>query len=129
MARGTIPDNDITASSVTNSDSYAHYARLGDKKAWVPDTIDKHPWIQVNLPKGMNITAIAVQGLKGSGRYITRFYLSYGDDGNTWMNYTVQGETKVSLLLGMVFLLLFISAKVTLLNYAQEPSAGVEQIS
>ena len=128
MARGTIPDNNITASTVMNSDSYAHNARLGNREAWTADTLDKHPWIQVNLQKGMNITAIAAQGLKGSG-YITRFYLSYGDDGNAWMNYTVQGETKVSLLLVMFFLLLFISAKVTLLNYAQESSAGVEQIS
>ena len=99
MASGTIPDSDITSSPVMNSDSYAHYARLGNNKAWTADESDKHPWIQVNLQKGMNITAIAVQGLKGS--YITRFYLSYGDDGNNWMNYTVQGKTKVSFFLGM----------------------------
>ena len=100
MARGTIPDGDITSSSVQNSNSYAYYARLGNKKAWTADKFDKHPWIQVNLQKGMNMTVIAVQGLKGSG-YIARFYLSYGDDGNNWMNYTVQGKTKVSLLLRM----------------------------
>ena len=101
MATGTIPDNDITSSTVRNSDSYARYARLGNKRAWTPDTFDRdmYPWIQVNLQKGMNITAIAVQGLKGS--YITRFYLSYGDDGNTWLNYTVQGKTKVSFFLGI----------------------------
>ena len=97
MTRGTIPDSDITASTVYNSDSYPQFARLGNNRAWTADPTDKHPWIQVNLQKGMNITAIAVQGLKGSG-YITWFHLSYGDDGNTWMNYTVQGGIKVSFL-------------------------------
>lgn len=118
MASGAIPDSDITASSVMNSDSYAKDARLGNKKAWTADhTFDKHPWIQVNLQKGMNITAIALQGLEGS--YITRFYLSYGDDGNTWMNYTVQGKTKVSFSLGIdIHYFAQLCAKLTLLNYA-----------
>ena len=98
MARGTIPDNDITASTVYNSDAYPQFARLGNNRTWTADPTDKNPWIQVNLQKGMDITAIAVQGLKGRG-YITGFHLSFGDDGNTWMNYTVQGETKVSFFL------------------------------
>ena len=92
LARGTIPDSDITASSVLNSDSHPYYARLGNHKAWIP--YDNHPWIQVNLQKVTNITAIATQGFQSDripSSYVTWYYLSYGDDGNAWVNYTIQG--------------------------------------
>ena len=93
MARGTIPDDDIKSSSVLNSDSYASNARLGNTKAWKADTSDRNPWIKVNLQQGRNITAITTQGFQDS--YVTRYYLSYGDDGKMWMNYTYQGILQV----------------------------------
>ena len=77
-----------------NSDSHAYYARLGNKKAWIPHGHDNHPWIQVNLQKVINITAIATQGFQSdriSSSYVTRYYLSYDDAGNTRVNYTIQG--------------------------------------
>lgn len=93
MAKGSIPDSDITASSELNSNSSAFHGRLGNTKAWIPNSNDKHPWIQVNLKYRRNITAIATQGLQGS--YVKWYYVSYGDDGSTWRNYTVQGIRKV----------------------------------
>ena len=94
MARSDIPDGDITASSQLNSDSSAFHARLGNTKAWIPSSNDKHPWIQVNLQYKRNLTAIATQGFNGS--FVKLYHVSYGDDGSNWMNYnTVQGKTKV----------------------------------
>ena len=93
MASGSIPDRDITASSALNSDSSAFHARLGNTKAWIPRSDDKHPWIQVNLQYRRNMTAIATQGFNGS--FVKSYYVSYGDDGINWMNYTVQGRIKV----------------------------------
>ena len=97
MARCTIAVADITASSVLNSDSYPKYARLGNTKGWIADDKDKHPWMQVNLHTTTNITAIATQGVvyKNKQYFIKSYYLSHGDDGNKWVNYTIQGMTKV----------------------------------
>ena len=89
MRSGDIQDSDITASSARNSDSYPFYARLDNAKAWHPDRNDTIPWIQVNLQQRRNITAIATQGFRGW------YYVTYGDDGRNWMNYTVQGTIKV----------------------------------
>ena len=94
MRRGTIPDSAITASSAQNSDSNAYYARLNNTKAWVPDPNSKSAWIQVNLQYMRNITGIATQGFQGS--YVKQYYVSYGDDGTNWRNYTEQGTVKVS---------------------------------
>ena len=94
MARGSIPDKDITASSELNSDSSASNARLQNTKAWIPRSNDQHPWIQVNLQYRRNLTAIVTQGFNGS--FVKSYYVSYGDDGNNWMNYTVQGKIRVN---------------------------------
>ncbi|KAL9973661.1 hypothetical protein ACROYT_G020143 [Oculina patagonica] len=92
MVKGTIPDSDITASSALNAGSSAFHARLGNTKAWIPGSNDKHPWIQVNLKYTRNMTAVATQGFQGS--FVKWYYVSYGDDGKNWKNYTVQGTIK-----------------------------------
>ena len=99
MARNSIADADITASSTLNSDSLPKFARLNNSIGWIADDGDKHPWMQVNLQTPINITAIATQGVvfKSKQNFIKSYYLSYGDDGNNWVNYTIQGMTKVSL--------------------------------
>ena len=94
MAKGSIPDKDITASSELDSDLSASNARLGNPKAWIPSSNDQHPWIQVNLQYRRNLTAIVTQGFNGS--FVKSYYVSYGDDGNNWMNYTVQGKIRVN---------------------------------
>ena len=94
MAKGSIPDKDITASSELDSDSSASNARLGNTKAWIPRSNDQHPWIQVNLQYRRNLTAIVTQGFNGS--FVKSYYVSYGDDGNNWTNYTVQGTIRVN---------------------------------
>ena len=110
MANGTITDSNITSSSVLNSDSYAKFARLGRGKAWIPIDTDEHPWIQVNLQRLINITGLATQGLvfKDKNAFIRSYYLSHGDiKGTNWMNYTVQGKTKVSLLNDIKIVIIF----------------------
>ena len=93
MAKGSIPDSDITASSALDSDSSAFHARVTNTKAWIPSSNDKHPWIQVNLQYRRNMSAIVTQGFNGS--FVKSYYVSYGDVGSNWMNYTVQGKIKV----------------------------------
>ena len=114
MANGTITDSDITSSSVLNS-SYAKFARLGRGKAWIPTNTDGHSWIQVNLQRLINITGLATQGLvfKDKNAFIRSYYLSHGDiNGTNWMNYTIQGKTKVSLSNHIIRLLLFFKPRV-----------------
>ena len=93
MAHGIIPDSDITASSALNSDSSAFHARLGNTKAWYPNANDKYPWIQVNLKYARNIKALVTQGFQSS--FAKWYYVSYGDNGRNWKNYTVQGKIRV----------------------------------
>jgi len=93
MANGSVPDGDITASSALDSDSSAFHARVRNTKAWIPSPNDKHPWIQVNLQYRRIMTAIVTQGFNGS--FVKSYYVSYGDDGINWTNYTDQGNIKV----------------------------------
>ena len=94
MARRTIiPDSDITSSTALNSASDASEARLGNNAAWVPDSTDVMPWIQVNLQQMKNVTGIVTQGWQGS--YVKQYYVSYSEHGRNWRNHTVQGMTKV----------------------------------
>ncbi|XP_020618521.1 lactadherin-like [Orbicella faveolata] len=93
MAKRRIPDRDITASSALDADSSAFHARVKNTKAWIPSSNDKDPWIQVNLQYGRNMTAIVTQGFNGS--FVKSYYVSYGDDGSNWINYTVQGKLKI----------------------------------
>ena len=100
MESGSIPDSDVTASSALNSDSYASNARLNNKAAWVADwpRRDEHPWLQVKLQRRRKIAVIATQGFKGSrvSGFVRWYYVSYGDNGSYWRNYTVQRKLKVT---------------------------------
>ena len=89
MTNGKIRDTDISASSELNSNSSASNARLNNTKSWVADKNDTQPWIQVNLGKIMNITAISTQGFPGSG-FVSSFYFSYTNE-MEWLNYTIHG--------------------------------------
>ena len=102
MTNRKIRDTDITASSELNSNSSASNARLNNTKSWVADKNDTQPWIQVNLGKIMNITAISTQGFPGSG-FVSSFYFSYNTSEMEWLNYTNHG--------GLV--------KVIIINYMQ----------
>ena len=90
MTNRKVLDTDITASSELDSNSSASNARLNNTKSWVADTIDTQPWIQVNLGKIMNITAISTQGFPGSG-FVASFYFSYNTSEMEWLNYTIHG--------------------------------------
>ncbi|KAM7435431.1 hypothetical protein ABFA07_014659 [Porites harrisoni] len=90
MTNRKIHDTDITASSELNSNSSASNARLNNTKSWVADRNDTQPWIQVNLGKIMNITAISTQGFPGSG-FVSSFYFSYNTSEMEWLNYTNHG--------------------------------------
>ena len=90
MTNRKIRDSDITASSELNSNSSASNARLNNTKSWVADNNDTQPWIQVNLRKIMNVTAISTQGFPGSG-FVSSFYFSYNTNEMEWLNYTIHG--------------------------------------
>ncbi|XP_073253396.1 neogenin-like [Porites lutea] len=90
MTNRKIRDADITASSELDSNSSASNARLNNTKSWVADKNDTQPWIEVNLGKIMNITAISIQGLPGSG-FVSSFYFSYDTSEREWLNYTIHG--------------------------------------
>ena len=90
MTNWKIRDADITASSELDLNSSASNARLNNTKSWVADKNDTQPWIQVNLGKIMNITAISIQGFPGSG-FVSSFYFSYHTSEIEWLNYTIHG--------------------------------------
>jgi len=53
---------------------------------------------------------LATQGLvfKDKNAFIRSYYLSHGDiKGTNWMNYTIQGKTKVSLLNDINIVIIF----------------------
>ena len=94
---GSIPDDQITASSTLNDDPDhgPSNARLNRPRmpptagGWTAKTEDLNQWIQVDLSGSAGglkwVTGVVTQGRNGGGaRWVTEFTVSYSTDGGTW---------------------------------------------
>ncbi|XP_038059553.1 uncharacterized protein LOC119730637 [Patiria miniata] len=86
MEDGTIPDDQIGASSVLNSSDDANYgpglARLNGAKSWCAPTPQLGPlqWISVSLSRQADVYGVIVQGRPSSDMFVTNFIVYYRDD-------------------------------------------------
>ena len=89
MQKKTITDALITASSSWGSAYGPSNARLhfrsGHVKtgAWSSRTNDKNQWLQVDLGKKLEVTAIHTQGRYDSNQWVMSYTVSYSNDGKT----------------------------------------------
>ena len=99
MESKRIPDSAITASSQLRQSHSASRARLRMQPAgWSAARKNKKQWLQIYLGAPYIISAIATQGLgrsKSRGEWVTKYKVSYSEDGQKWKIYKRAGKTKV----------------------------------
>lgn len=86
-------DGKITASSEYSVNHSVLGCKLGKDRpnpnhvaAWCAKSEDKFPWIQVEFPKPLTLSAVSIQGRGDCNQYVTRFRVLVSDDGRAFMN-------------------------------------------
>ena len=82
MQNHSIPNEAIKASSKLDDKHSASEARLNSTGAWVSDSCDKRPWIQLDLGEVKEVTKIATQGghVGGVARFVGSYILLFSKD-------------------------------------------------
>ncbi|XP_024917706.1 macrophage mannose receptor 1 isoform X1 [Cynoglossus semilaevis] len=88
---GLVTDSQLTASSSTGGFT-PDKARLNGNSCWMPSGSPSSSWIQVNLGPIRKVTGIAIQGCPQNDHWVTKFRIKHSMDGNTWTDYTADGE-------------------------------------
>uniref|UniRef100_A0A4W6DPD4 Contactin associated protein like 3 n=1 Tax=Lates calcarifer TaxID=8187 RepID=A0A4W6DPD4_LATCA len=60
--------------------SYSHWGAGG----WSPFVSDRYQWLEVDLGRRTQITAVATQGRYGSSDWLTAYLLMFSDTGHNW---------------------------------------------
>ena len=100
MTRRTITDAQISASSELDNTHSAAQARLHSKAvgskylAWSARENDHHQWLQIDFGSSTKITRLATQGRNGFNKWVTKYNLSYSDDGVHFHFYKMMGESR-----------------------------------
>ncbi|KAL9950694.1 hypothetical protein ACROYT_G043234 [Oculina patagonica] len=96
MESGSIPDGNITASSVQNANTPAKNGRLNfaSGSSWCAATSDTNPYLQIDLQTLHIICAVSTQGNSQANKWVTRYTLQSSTDGLTWTNYKEIGQVK-----------------------------------
>lgn len=101
MKSGAIRNAQITASSIWNKYHTARLARLGTVKrgryvgAWCARHNNHNQWLKVDFRRPMKITKIETQGRQDTNQWVTRYQLSYSQDGAHWTLYRHRSSDKV----------------------------------
>ena len=75
------------------------YARLNHQSVWIVKRNDANQWIQVDLSKIMTVKGVATQGrVLSSLQCVTKYKLQYSNDGQTFTDYTKEGETQAKVI-------------------------------
>lgn len=84
----------MTASSHFNSAYQSFYGRLLGGGAWCAKTSNSNDdWLQVDLGRTFQLSAVATQGDKNGKGGVTVFKLSYSIDGINWKIYQDENST------------------------------------
>ena len=97
MESGSIPDNNITASSEKNSNTTAKNGRLNytSGSSWCAATSDSNPYLQIDLQTLHIICAVSTQGNSQADQWVKTYKLKLSSDKSTWTNYEEDGQVKV----------------------------------
>ena len=93
MKSGTIPDSDITASSVQSANTPAKNGRLSyiSGSSWCAGTGDTNPYLQIDLKTLHIVCAVSTQGNSKADQWVKTYKLQLSTDGTTWTDYTESG--------------------------------------
>ncbi|XP_073234766.1 lipoxygenase homology domain-containing protein 1-like isoform X3 [Porites lutea] len=95
MENGTIPDENITASSSASA-APPHLGRLNGPASWCTGKADGC-YLQVDLGSLHLLCAVATQGNPGGNRdYVKRYKLLYSTDSSNWTTYEENGNNIIA---------------------------------
>ncbi|CAH3045073.1 unnamed protein product [Porites lobata] len=95
MENGTIPDENITASSSASA-APPHLGRLNGSASWCTGKADGC-YLQVDLGSLHLLCAVATQGNPGGNRdYVKRYKLLYSTDSSNWTTYEENGNNIIA---------------------------------
>jgi len=97
METGSIPDNNITASSIQSASTPASNSRLNfaSGSSWCAGTSDSNPYLQIDLQTLHIICAVSTQGNSQAEQWVKTYKLQLSTDGSKWTNYKEGGQLKV----------------------------------
>ena len=97
MESGSIPDNNITASSEKNGNTAAENGRLNyaSESSWCAGTSDSNPYLQIDLQTVHIICAVSTQGNAQADQWVKTYKLQLSTNGSTWTEYKEGGQVKV----------------------------------
>ena len=100
MKDGTIPDDQMKASSENDDNHRAANARLDSRKGgWSALYNDQDQWIQVALGKLQSVSGIILQGREDEDQWVTEYQVEYSTDGKAWQYvHDDKGQDMVSIL-------------------------------
>ncbi|XP_054713671.1 uncharacterized protein LOC129223130 [Uloborus diversus] len=84
LENGMISNGQITASSALNIEATSEHVRISDQSGWQPDSLDQHPYIQVDFLEPRNVSAVVTKGVKDEDKWVTEYKILYSNDGHQW---------------------------------------------
>ena len=94
MENGAILDEQITASPQWSSNFAPFQGRLHFQGSWSAGTNDLHQWLQLDLrSQYTKVAGVATQGENDRDYWVTKYKLTYSDDGVNFQYYGEQGKT------------------------------------
>ena len=94
MKSGAILDNQISASSENSENEAAIKSRSASPSAWVAQTSDSNPWLQIDLANYYTeITAVEIRKRFGVDQWVKEYSLQYSDNGTSFKYYKEQGQS------------------------------------
>ncbi|XP_027051700.1 discoidin domain-containing receptor 2-like isoform X3 [Pocillopora damicornis] len=96
VGNGTIPDNEITASSEQSANTPAKNGRLNysSGSSWCAGTSDTNPYLQIDLQTLHIICAVSTQGNSQGDHWVKNYKLQLSKDGENWTDYKEGGKVK-----------------------------------
>ena len=97
MESGSIPDNNIAASSIKDASTPASNSRLNfsSGSSWCAGASDSNPYLRIDLQTPHIICAVSTQGNSQADQWVKEYTLQSSTDGSSWTNYTEIGQVKV----------------------------------
>jgi len=97
MESGSIPDSNITASSIQSASTPAKNGRLNFTlgSSWCAGTSDSNPYLQIDLQTLHIICAVSTQGNSQAEEWVKNYTLQSSIDGSNWTDYKEIGQVKV----------------------------------
>ena len=104
MKSGAIRNKQITASSEWDKYHNARLSRLGTVKrgryrgAWSARHNNHHQWLKVDFRRPMKIKKIVTKGRQDTNQWVTRYQVTYSQDGSHWTMYRYKSNDVVRIL-------------------------------